>query len=140
MGQKQTHHINIVSTEPILIVDGKGRHLIDFAHSDCERKLMQAENLDWKAELADLFGGSVNQQTLEEAAELMVSVSATDVSYHEECLTMLNEGYRAASTGDTSVMACINKSGYRVLTTHDAAKLLADFREIYLREYERACG
>jgi hypothetical protein len=103
-----------------------------------KKEFMTAENFNWKAGLADLFGGSVNQQTLEEAAELMVSVSAVDDSYHEECLTMLSEGIRAANAGDSTVRACINKSGYQVSTTADAAKLLDDFRTIYLKEYERA--
>jgi hypothetical protein len=34
--------------------------------------------IDWKSKLATLFGGSVNQGTLEDAAELMVFVSADD--------------------------------------------------------------
>lgn len=99
---------------------------------------MTTKNFDWKIALGKLFAATVNQQTLEEAAELMVSVSAVDESYHEECLMMLNEGVRAAIAGDNSVMACINESGYQVLTTVDAAKLLDDFRIIYLKEYEHA--
>lgn len=99
---------------------------------------MTTENFDWKSALADLFGGTVNQQTLEEAAELMVSVSAGDAGYHVECLAMLDEGGRAAREGDSSVIGCINKSGYQVSTTEEAATLLLDFREIYVAEYERA--
>ena len=99
---------------------------------------MKTGNFNWKDSLADLFGGSVNQQTLEEAAELMVSVSAVDDDYHEECLAMFSEGIRAAKEGDGTVMICINKSGYQVSTTADAAKLLDDFRTIYLKEYERS--
>jgi hypothetical protein len=68
----------------------------------------------------------------------MVSVSTGDDSYHYECLTTLIKAIHAASMGDSSVMACINKSGYQVSTTTDAAKLLDDFRIIYLKEYERA--
>lgn len=101
---------------------------------------MKTENFNWKTGLADLFGGSVNQQTLKEAAELMVNVSVLDRDYHDECLTMLNEGILAAKAGDKSVMDCINKSGYQVSTTPEAAKLLDDFREIYLKEYERTCS
>ena len=99
---------------------------------------MATENFDWKSALADLFGGTVNQQTLEEAAELMVSVSAGDASYHAECLAMLDEGIRAAREGDCSVIGCINKSGYQVSTTEDAVTLLVDFHEIYIAEFERA--
>ena len=99
---------------------------------------MLPEDFDWKKSLAELFGGTVNQQTLEEAAELMVSVSASDDSYHEECLTILNKGIRTADSGDNSIMVCINKSGYQVSTTTEAATLLNDFRTIYLKEYKQA--
>jgi hypothetical protein len=99
--------------------------------------LMPELNFDWKTGLADLFGGTVNQQTLEEAAELMISVSASDITYHQECLTMLNEGIRAAYSGDGSIITCINKSGYQVSTTTEAAVLLNDLRTIYLSEYAR---
>ncbi|KRB76813.1 hypothetical protein [Noviherbaspirillum sp. Root189] len=99
---------------------------------------MLLHDFDWQTSLATLFGGTVNQQTLEEAAELMVSVSASDDSYHEECLMLLNRGIRAANAGDRLVITCINKSGYQVLTTTDAATLLNDFRTIYLMEYTRA--
>lgn len=98
---------------------------------------MVMNNFDWKTSLATLFGGTVNQQTLEKAAELMVSVSASDDSYHEECLTVLDQGIRTANSGDNSILACINKSGYQVSTTTEAAALLNDFRTIYLMEYRR---
>jgi hypothetical protein len=99
---------------------------------------MTINNFNWKEGLADLFAGSVNQQTLEEAAELMVSISAVDASYHLECLTMLDQGISAAEAGDNAIINCINKSGYQVASTLAAAKLLEDFRKIYLKEYERA--
>lgn len=98
---------------------------------------MKVKDFDWRAGLADLFGGTVNQQTLEEAAESMVSVSVRDESYHYECLAMLSEGARAAAAGDSSVMASINRSGYQVSTNDAASKLLLDFRMIYLTEYDR---
>lgn len=65
----------------------------------------------------------------------MVSVSKVDDSYHEECLWMLNEGIRCAISGDKSIITCINRSGYQVLTTADAVRLLTDFRDIYLHEF-----
>lgn len=98
---------------------------------------MTTEKFDWKSSLAELFSATVNQQTIEEAVELMLSVSAEDSSYHNECLLMLDEGLQAAREGDSSVISCINKSGYQVLTTTDAAALLLDFRETYLTEYKR---
>ena len=93
------------------------------------------KTVDWKAALTELFGGTVNQQTLEDAAELMVSVSAIDAAYHLECLSMLDAGLHAAQQGDFSVLAIVNKSGYRVSTLEEAANLLVDFRKIYLTEY-----
>lgn len=97
---------------------------------------MEALTFDWKSGLNDLFGGSVNQQTLEEAAEQMASVSKLDDSYHEECLMMLNEGIRSANLGDSSIIESINKSGYQVSSTADAARLLTDFRKIYIDQLE----
>lgn len=96
------------------------------------------QNFDWKPALLQLFSATVNQQTLEEAAELMVSVSAADRDYHEECLATLNDAIRAAEAGDEDVIICINKSGYQVSTFDDAIDLLNDFLSIYLEEYQRS--
>lgn len=100
------------------------------------KDFMTTINFDWKSGLADLFGGSVNQQTLEEAAEQMTSVSTSDESYHEECLMMLDEGIRSANSGDNSIMSCINKSGYQVSTATEAVRLLTDLRKIYLNKFQ----
>ncbi|WGO98309.1 hypothetical protein QFX18_20065 [Saccharophagus degradans] len=98
---------------------------------------MVLDSFDWKTALQQLFAATVNQQTLEEASELMVSVSASDEEYHNECLHVLDEAIRAANSGDDSVMACINKSGYKVSNLNDAAELLRDFRIVYLEEYRQ---
>ncbi len=96
------------------------------------------KTFDWKTSLFQLFAASVNQQTLEEAAELMVSVSAHDASYHDECVKTLEEAIRSAEAGDDFVISCINKSGYKVTTFDDALELLRDFRAVYLEEFGRA--
>ncbi|MCP3672781.1 MAG: hypothetical protein GY814_20640 [Gammaproteobacteria bacterium] len=98
---------------------------------------MLSEGFDWKSALQQLFSATVNQQTLEEAAELMISVSTSDEEYHNECLHVLNEAMRAANDGDNSIMESINKSGYKVSNLVDAIELLQDFRSIYLGEYRR---
>lgn len=98
---------------------------------------MVSENFDWRSALLQLFSATVNQQTLEEAAELMVSVSATDETYHEECLFTLERATQAAEGGDESIKDCINKSGYQVGNLSDAAELLNDFRHVYMEEYAR---
>ena len=93
---------------------------------------------DWKSALEQLFSSSVNQQTLEEAAELMVSVSCVDSSYHEECLLALDKAISSAEMGDQWVIACINKSGYQVVNIDSALNLLRDFQSTYLDEFNRA--
>lgn len=93
---------------------------------------------NWKEILEQIFSASVNQQTLEEAAELMVSVSASDSTYHDECVRGLEEGVRAAKKGEAVVIDIINKSGYQVQSVADADELLSDFLNIYLAEYQRA--
>lgn len=98
---------------------------------------MTLRGFDWKAALEKLFSATVNQQTFEEAAELMVSVSVRDRSYHEECMVTFEEAVRAAESGDNSIIECINKSGYRAATLEDAIELLRDFRCVYLDEYRR---
>jgi hypothetical protein len=98
---------------------------------------MSRKEIDWKDGLEQLFSASVNQQTLEEAAELMVSVSSSDHDYHDECLTLFEEGIKAARAGDNVVIALINKSGYQVSSTVDAVKLLEDFQRIYLEEFRK---
>lgn len=92
----------------------------------------------WQEKLGDLFSASVNQQTLEEAAELMVSVSEDDIEYHSECLNTLKSAIRACENGSSEAIDQINKSGYQVTTVEGAKKILEDFLEIYQEEYESA--
>jgi hypothetical protein len=98
---------------------------------------MTAKATNWQERLEQIFSASVNQQTLEEAAELMVSVSALDLSYHHECMHSLEEGIRAAEAGESVVIGIINSSGYQVQSTTDAHELLSDFLHIYLKEFRR---
>lgn len=95
---------------------------------------------DWKSALGQLFAASVNQQTLEEAAELMVSISSNDPGYHEECLFVLEKAISSAKTGDETVISYINKSGYQVSDVEAALELLRDFRSVYLDEFNRKQG
>lgn len=100
------------------------------------------ENLNWNSTLADLFASVVNQQTFEEAAQMMVFVSEDDKSYHKLWLTALDEGIRAARNRNPAVVDCINNSGsgYRAVDADDAAELLVTFRDIYIKEYQDATG
>lgn len=99
---------------------------------------MSARPNQWREDLEQLFAATVNQQTLEEAVDLMVSVSASDESYHFECLAAIDQGIGAADGGDRSVIDAINKSGYQIATVDAATDLLRNFRAIYLVAYERA--
>ncbi len=92
----------------------------------------------WRQDLEQLFSATVNQQTLEEAADTMVLVSASDQSYHVECLNAIDQGIAAAECGDDLVIDSINKSGYQVNNSGAAVNLLRDLREIYIDAYERA--
>jgi hypothetical protein len=90
---------------------------------------------DWKASLARLFAATVNQEPLEDAAVLMVSVSARDSSYHTECLATLRGGIHACDIGEMEVISAINKSGYKVASLEEARELLVEFLEIYEQRY-----
>lgn len=98
------------------------------------------KNFDWKKALLQMFAATVNQQTLEEAAELMISVSEADLEYHEECLLVFDEALRASETEGGFVISCINKSGYQVSSFQEAKELLQEFRAIYVREFQQATG
>lgn len=99
---------------------------------------MKISKFDWQRNLADLFQATVNQQSLEEAADLMVSVSAANLQYHEECLGTLDQALMASSRGENSAVACINTSGYQVATPEEALELLEDLKRIYLERYQTA--
>jgi len=101
---------------------------------------MNANSRDWKVGLSQLFSATVNQQTLEEAAELMVSVSAMDNGYHEECLWVLDSALNATEADDAAVIFAINKSGYQVSDREEAKDLLTEFKQIYLQEFHQRCS
>lgn len=99
-----------------------------------------AVDFDWRGALRVLFAGTVNQQTLEEAAELMVYISTRTPKHHEEYLYVLDASIEVTSSGSDELFPSINTSGYRVYDTAGALELLSDFRKIYVDEYERALG
>jgi len=96
------------------------------------------ESFDWRDALEQLFAATVNQDTLENAADLMVSVSAADKDYHEQCLFLLSKGKSLAEMGDRSIIGYVNKSGYRVQSVGDAYDLMVDFEKAYLKAYRAA--
>lgn len=90
---------------------------------------------DWKTPLAQLFAATVNQEPLEDAADLMVSVSAGDPSYHAECLATLKGGIQACDDGEMEVIFAVNKSGYKVSSLEEAKELLTEFLGAYEQRY-----
>jgi|SRR5882757_5628830 len=93
---------------------------------------------DWKTPLSAIFGGAINQEPLEDAADLMVSVSARDPGYHSENLAALQAGIQACDNGSTDVISVIHKSGYRVSSLEEAKELLVEFLGIYEEKYRQA--
>jgi hypothetical protein len=98
---------------------------------------MKAE-FNWKDALEQLFAATVNQEPLEDAAQLMASFSLVDESYHDECLVLFKKGKSLANDKDESIIKYINKSGYSVSSFDQAHALLADFEMEYLKAYSAA--
>ncbi|WP_122687687.1 hypothetical protein [Pseudomonas viridiflava] len=92
---------------------------------------------NWKENLSDLFAATVNQQTIEEAAEVMASVGVSDEGYHRECIFKLDEAMRAIKAGDNYVIDCINRSGYQVGDIGSTLVLLGDLKDAYLKEFSK---
>ena len=92
----------------------------------------------WQEELGNLFGGYVNQQTLDEAAERMVVVSEDNAEYHRRFLATLDEGVAACRRGDAVALQLVNRSGYRANTIQEALDLVTGLRAAYLGRYEQA--
>lgn len=93
---------------------------------------------NWKIELGKLFAATVNQQTLEEAATMMVGVSAKDLAYHTELLSILNAGIATSNDDEVAVIEAINRSGYQVSSIEEARELLQDLLSIYEERYVQA--
>jgi hypothetical protein len=99
---------------------------------------MSVRDPDWIAGLSQLFSATVNQQTLEEAAELMVSVSVQDRCYHEECRRVFDSALCATEADDVALISAINGSGYRVSDRREALDLVRELQHIYLHKFHRA--
>jgi hypothetical protein len=99
-----------------------------------------SSEFDWREALKQLFAATVNQETLESAAQLMVSVSSRDKIYHEECLLLFEKGKELARNRDNAIITFINKSGYQVADFDEALELVSDFEQIYLGAYRDAAA
>lgn len=92
-------------------------------------------SLEWKEHLLDIFAATVNQQTLEEAAEDMASLSFCYPGLHEDYLRTFDFSIKALQAGDNYPVECVNRSGYKVRDAESALELVEDLRGIYMRIY-----
>ncbi|WMN17985.1 hypothetical protein QL104_00855 [Pseudomonas piscis] len=90
-------------------------------------------SFEWKERLLDIFAATVNQQTLEEAAEDMASLSFCYPSLHEDYLRTFDFAIEALQSGDNYPVECVNRSGYKAHGAEDALELVEDLKEIYMR-------
>jgi hypothetical protein len=81
--------------------------------------------------LEQLFGAFVNQGTLEEAAEMMVTLAARYPEIEFEFYEALSSGITAAARNDESVVLAVNMSGYRVRTAHEAGELCSELLQLF---------
>jgi hypothetical protein len=93
--------------------------------------------MEWLETLTDIFAGYVNQQTLEEGVVQMVFVCSGNPEYHSRFLDAIEHGLEATRTENSSVLAVINKSGYRVSTMREASDLLLEMRSLYLQRIQK---
>ncbi|RYG12927.1 MAG: hypothetical protein EON96_13220 [Caulobacteraceae bacterium] len=87
--------------------------------------------LDNEDALKQLFAATVNQQSLEEAVELMVGVSGSDDTYHHELSQTFVFARTLAKEKDERLLRFINSSGYQVHDFGEAEQLLSDFQALY---------
>jgi hypothetical protein len=92
-------------------------------------------NFDWRDALEQLFAATLNQEPLEDASQIMASVSSRDPEYHVECLFLFEKGKELAQSSDISIINYINKSGYKISSFDEAHDLIEDFESEYTKSY-----
>ena len=90
----------------------------------------------WQETLADIFEGYVNQETFEVGVQNMVFVSSDDPEWHHLFLAAIESGLKANAVESDLVRNIINKSGYRVSTSDEAARMLLELQHLYLQAFE----
>ena len=83
--------------------------------------------------LDQIFGAFVNQTTLEEAADWMADVSASDPNLFTQIQTCLNEGMRLGAEGDLKVVHAVHRSGYRVSTPNEAGDYCSELLTLFMK-------
>lgn len=95
---------------------------------------MESE-FNWEDGLKNLFAGMLNQEPLQDAAELMVTFSSVDQRYHAECQYLFEKAKALAREGDDAIISYINVSGYKVSSFEEALELINDFEREYLEAF-----
>jgi hypothetical protein len=95
-------------------------------------------NKSWQETLVDIFGGYINQQTLEEGVAGMVFVSEDEPGWHQQFEQAIRQGVEAARQGDVTVIGIVNQSGYRVGSVEEAEALLRELDQVYSQLYKAA--
>lgn len=90
---------------------------------------------EWKERFLDMFAATVNQQTLEEAAEDMASLSFCYPGFHDDYLRTFDFAISALRSGDAYPFECINRSGYKAYDVESALELVEGLRDIYMKNY-----
>jgi len=85
--------------------------------------------------LEQIFAASVNQGTLEDAAEEMAANASCDPALKVEYTQALEAAIKAGNQGEQYVVAAINGSGYQVTTPQDGALLCSEL----LVAFKKAC-
>jgi len=87
-------------------------------------------------ELEQIFAASVNQSTLEDAADEMAANALCDPELKAEYTQALEAAVEAGNHGEQYVVTAVNKSGYQVTTPQDGALLCSEL----LMAFKKACA
>lgn len=91
--------------------------------------------INWHDGLEQLFAATLNQEPLEDASQLMASISSHDQEYHKECLFLFEKAKGLAQDRNKLIIGYINKSGYKVVSYEEALHLIMDFEAEYMRAF-----
>ncbi len=84
--------------------------------------------------LDNIFASYVNQNTLEEAATWMATLTRNHPEMAEDFITALQHGMDAASKNDRSVIQAVNASGYQVSTAKEAGEYCLKLLGLYTKQ------
>ena len=93
---------------------------------------------DWQDRLDNLFGVYVHQNSLEYAADYMAENTCEDLDVHKEYVYVLDTAIANCKENKTDAMKAINEGGgYMPQSIEETLRLLTEFYNLYLQEYEK---